>query len=76
MMEREAVQPGAPAQVTAALQLGATLPERERRLRLAEWLAHPQNPLTARVMVNRIWHYHFGRGIVETPSDFGADQQQ
>jgi hypothetical protein len=38
---------------------------------LANWLADPANPLTARVMVNRIWHYHFGRGIVGTPSDFG-----
>ncbi len=42
-----------------------------RRSALAHWLADPQNPLTARVMVNRIWHYHFGRGIVATPSDFG-----
>jgi hypothetical protein len=43
-----------------------------RRTALANWLADPKNPLTARVMVNRIWHYHFGRGIVGTPSDFGA----
>jgi Protein of unknown function (DUF1553)/Protein of unknown function (DUF1549) len=42
-----------------------------RRSALANWLATPDNPLTARVMVNRIWHYHFGRGIVGTPSDFG-----
>jgi Protein of unknown function (DUF1553)/Protein of unknown function (DUF1549) len=42
-----------------------------RRTALANWLAAPGNPLTARVMVNRIWHYHFGRGIVGTPSDFG-----
>ena len=42
-----------------------------RRTALANWLASPSNPLTARVMVNRIWHYHFGRGIVATPSDFG-----
>ena len=42
-----------------------------RRTALANWLADPANPLTARVMVNRIWHYHFGRGIVGTPSDFG-----
>ncbi|MED6326510.1 MAG: DUF1553 domain-containing protein [Verrucomicrobiota bacterium] len=42
------------------------------RLQLADWLTHPDNPLTGRVMVNRIWHYHFGRGLVPTPSDFGV----
>jgi hypothetical protein len=41
------------------------------RAELAKWVADPGNPLTARVMVNRIWHYHFGRGIVATPNDFG-----
>jgi len=43
-----------------------------RRTALAEWLASPENPQTARVMVNRIWHHHFGKGIVGTPSDFGV----
>jgi hypothetical protein len=42
-----------------------------RRTALATWLTDPANPLVARVMVNRIWHYHFGRGLVGTPSDFG-----
>jgi hypothetical protein len=42
-----------------------------RRAALAKWMASPQNPLTARVMVNRVWHYHFGKGIAGTPSDFG-----
>jgi Protein of unknown function (DUF1553)/Protein of unknown function (DUF1549) len=41
------------------------------RLRLAEWIADPANPLTARVMVNRVWQYHFGCAIVSTPNDFG-----
>ena len=41
------------------------------RLELASWITSDQNPLTARVMANRIWQYHFGEGIVKTPSDFG-----
>lgn len=43
----------------------------QRRKAFAEWLASPQNPLTARVMVNRVWQFHFGRGLVATPSDYG-----
>jgi hypothetical protein len=41
------------------------------RLDLAKAIVHPENPLTARVLVNRVWHYHFGRGIVPTLSNFG-----
>jgi len=52
---------------TPELPESATKP----RLELAKWITAPDNPLTARVMVNRIWHYHFGRGIVSTPNDFG-----
>jgi hypothetical protein len=45
--------------------------EGERRRALADWIVDPQHPLTRRVIVNRLWHYHFGVGIVDTPSDFG-----
>ena len=54
---------------------GQELPDDDQssgRLALAGWIADAANPLTARVMVNRIWHYHFGRGLVATTSDFGV----
>jgi hypothetical protein len=55
------------AKITPPTDLNST----GRRSVLAGWLTDPKNPLPARVMVNRIWHYHFGRGIVSTPGDFG-----
>ena len=67
---KEAVTPA----VLSALG-NVTLPkesaEQDRRRALADWIANAQNPLTARVMVNRIWQGHFGTGLVQTPSDFG-----
>jgi len=54
---------------------GQTLPADEHgsgRLHLANWIADAKNPLTARVMVNRIWQYHFGKGLVRTASNFGS----
>lgn len=57
---------------------GQTLPPGTKgsgRLELARWLTDPQNPLIARVMVNRIWQHHFGKGLVATPSDFGTRGQ-
>jgi hypothetical protein len=54
---------------------GQKVPPEEKgsgRLELAEWVTDPKNPLTARVIVNRVWLWHFGQGIVATPDDFGA----
>ncbi|MCA9061644.1 MAG: DUF1553 domain-containing protein [Planctomycetaceae bacterium] len=75
----EVVEAGFPSVVTghqdpAGIRLDPfkRWPTRSRRMALAEWIASPDNPLTARVMVNRLWHWHFGRGIVATPSDFGT----
>ena len=70
----EEVQPGflsildpSDAKITPPAGLNST----GRRTVLANWLVDPKNPLVARVMVNRIWQYHFGTGIVATPGDFG-----
>lgn len=54
-------------------QLPRDTAEQERRRALADWIASPENLLTARVMVNRIWQGHFGTGLVDTPSDFGRN---
>jgi hypothetical protein len=73
-MKVEEVQPGflsildpSDAKITPPGGMNST----GRRSVLAAWLTDPKNPLPARVMVNRIWHYHFGKGIVATPGDFG-----
>ncbi len=62
---------GALSTVFPAYELAADEPEGNRRQSLADWIVHPQNPLTPRVLANRLWHYHFGTGIVDTPNDFG-----
>jgi Protein of unknown function (DUF1549)/Protein of unknown function (DUF1553) len=71
---RDEVQPGFLSILDPADAKIAPLPainSTGRRSALAAWLTDPANPLPARVMVNRIWHYHFGQGIVSTPGDFG-----
>ncbi len=73
MQPREKVAPGALASFAPKLSLPAEATDSERRLALAKWLGSPQHPLTARVIVNRLWHYHFGTGLVDTPSDFGLN---
>jgi cytochrome c553 len=57
----------------SSFDLPPDAPEAIRRQRFAEWLSDPRNPLPARVMANRVWQFHFGQGLVATPSDFGAN---
>jgi mono/diheme cytochrome c family protein len=72
LQKREVVAPDV-LSIIGTLGLAPDVPEHERRVKFAEWVASSDNPFTARVMVNRIWHYTFGSGIVETPSDFGLN---
>jgi mono/diheme cytochrome c family protein len=68
------VQPGALSclpDLEASFELPENHPEGHRRAALAKWVTHPENFLTRRSIVNRVWHYHFGRGLVDTPNDFG-----
>ena len=72
----EAVSPGflsvlSPAGAETAAAVGE--PSKGSRLRLVQWLTDPNHPLTARVAANRIWQYHFGKGLVGTASDFGVN---
>ena len=68
------VQPGVPTVLVSSQPdfLEPSGKTTRRRLTMARWMASPENPLTARVMVNRVWQHHFGAGIVRTPSDFGV----
>jgi hypothetical protein len=67
---REEVTPAVPAALGRAPALDA--PPGRRRAALARWLTAADNPLTARVLVNRVWGWHFGQALVRTPNDFGA----
>lgn len=74
MDEGEVVTPGATSAVrgvAADFDLAADANDAERRVRLAGWITSDKNPLFPRVIANRLWHHHFGTGIVETPNDFG-----
>lgn len=73
---REVVSPASLSELGNPVSLREDTPESARRLALAHWIASPDNPLTARVIVNRLWLQHFGEGIVDTPSDFGANGGQ
>ena len=72
LQNREVVTPDS-LSVLGTLGMAVDEPEQQRRVKLANWIASPQHPLTARVMVNRMWHYIFGTGIVDTPGDFGKN---
>lgn len=71
---RDEVQPAFPEILRSTLATDTPPQSRSqnRRAVLADWIASPENPLTARVMVNRIWQHHFGRGIAPFPSEFGT----
>ena len=73
-LRRGAVLPGAIKSISALspeFGLVPEGPEGARRERLADWIIDSHNPLTPRVIINRLWHYHFGTAIVDTPNDFG-----
>ncbi|MCC6367252.1 MAG: PSD1 domain-containing protein [Bryobacterales bacterium] len=79
----EAVEPGFLTCITGKVEPAVIEQDRYRqfptrgwRMTLAKWITSPDNPLTARVMANRIWQHHFGRGIVATPSDFGVNGER
>ena len=59
------------SKVVPGYRLPSDSGEAQRRVSLAKWITHPDNPLAPRVLANRLWHYHFGSGIVDTPNDFG-----
>jgi Protein of unknown function (DUF1553)/Protein of unknown function (DUF1549)/Planctomycete cytochrome C len=71
---RDIIGPGALTALSmlpARFQLPSSHNESERRAALANWLVDPQNPSTWRSIANRVWHYHFGKGLCDTPNDFG-----
>jgi hypothetical protein len=70
-MPGDAVEPGLPEKLAGEMQLAGTPPTRLRSA-LARWIASEENLLTARVIVNRVWQWHFGEGLVRTPNDLGV----
>ncbi len=70
---KEKVGPGVLSTFSLNKSIPADATDAQRRLAFAEWATDPKHPLTARVIVNRLWQYHFGTGLVDTPSDFGKN---
>ena len=73
LAKREKVGPDGIRALEGTLGLAIDAPEQQRRLALAEWITQRDNPLTARVIVNRLWKHHFGTGLAATPNDLGAN---
>jgi hypothetical protein len=71
MEKREVIGPGVLSEITPKLVIPEKATDPERRTAVAKWITDPANPLTARVIVNRLWQHHFGTGLIATPSDFG-----
>ncbi|MBS0201407.1 MAG: PSD1 domain-containing protein [Planctomycetes bacterium] len=73
LQPREPVAPAGLSSFGPPLKLPLDAPEAARRIQLAQWMTATNHPLTNRVLVNRFWHFHFGQGLVTTPSDFGRN---
>lgn len=73
LQPREPTEPGGLSSIGPKLSIPPGASDSQRRLALANWITTPDNPLTSRVIVNRLWQYHFGVGIVDTPSDLGRN---
>ena len=73
LQPKEPIAPASLASFGQTWTLPLDAPEASRRQQLAKWITDPQHPLTSRVLVNRLWHSHFGQGLVTTPSDFGRN---
>ena len=73
LQPKEPLAPASLASFGQTWTLPLDAPEATRRRQLAQWITNPAHPLTARVLVNRFWHFHFGQGLVTTPSDFGRN---
>jgi hypothetical protein len=71
--KKEVVAPGVLSEIGPPLEIPEDATDPERRAAFAKWVTDPRHPLTARVIVNRLWHHHFGTGLVDTPSDLGKN---
>ena len=73
LAKRDEVGPDGIKALGGVLGIVASTPEQQRRLKLAQWITTADNPLTSRVIVNRLWKHHFGSGLAATPNDLGVN---